>query len=95
MGRGFSPEGRTGVKECLAFQTHNPLLAVWNASPHWSTHACPHRETCALLPLWAQSLCPPHQRSGRADRSDKEKKAATSGVVAALFSNLFTALKVA
>lgn len=29
MGKGFSLKGRTGVKECLAFQTPNPPPAVW------------------------------------------------------------------
>lgn len=44
MGKGFSLKGRTGVKECLAFQTPNPFPLVWNAGLHWSTHACPHTQ---------------------------------------------------
>lgn len=44
MGKGFSLKGRTGVKECLTFQTPNPLSAVWNAVLHWSTQACPHTD---------------------------------------------------
>lgn len=43
MGKGFSPKGCARVKECLAFQTPNPLPAVWNAGPRWSTHARPLR----------------------------------------------------
>lgn len=38
MGKGFRLKGRTGVKECLAFQTPNPLPVVWNASVHTHAH---------------------------------------------------------
>lgn len=44
MGKGFSLKGRTGVKECLAFQTPNPFPAVWNAGLHCSTHPSPHEQ---------------------------------------------------
>lgn len=70
MGKGFSPKGHTGVKECLAFQTPNPLPAVWNAGLRWSTHACPHTDKEEHLHIRRpESLCP---TTGCGDRLDKE-----------------------
>lgn len=70
MGKGFSLKGRTGVKECLAFQTPNPLPAVWNAGLRWSTHACPHTDKHVHL---SHALCPFAPTStGCGDRLDKE-----------------------
>lgn len=62
MGKGFSLKGCTGVKECLAFQTPNPLPAVWNAGLCCSIYACPH--THKHVPLtYSESLCPACQQS--------------------------------
>lgn len=42
MGKGFSLKGRTGVKECLTFQTPNPLSlqsgTLSFAGPHKHAH---------------------------------------------------------
>lgn len=74
MGKGFSLKGRTRVKECLAFQTPNPLPAVWNAGLRFSTHACPHTHKRVQLSHTLQRDVVPRAptSTGCGDRSDKE-----------------------
>lgn len=64
MGKGFSLKGHTGVKECLAFQTPNPLLLSGTlafAGPHMHAHTQINTYTSCILR--AESLCPSHQQA--------------------------------